>query len=199
MLRTLGAVIAVSLALAAPAGAARPGLVEVLGPSGSVVAQGGAATFSYPADGAAVHVGSATATAQGVELDDVALAGSRVLASRVFVPARGAKGASVEGLVVDGRLVPTRPNTLLPPGGSSYLVVLQTAVVPGAPGGPVGLVGLRVHVGDASLGLPAGTELLVGLARAAPAPAPPTDRPAPAAAAPADREWAMLGFARAPG
>src|SRR5919202_4068159 len=98
MLRSLVAAVAVALALAAPAGAARPGLVEVLGPSGSVVAQGGAAAFSYPADGSAVHVGSAKATPQGVELDDVALVGSRVLASRILVPSGGAKGASVEGL-----------------------------------------------------------------------------------------------------
>src|SRR5918911_24545 len=166
---------------------------------GSVAAQGGATTFSYPADGSAVHVGSARATPQGVELDDVALAGSRVLASRVFVPARGAKGASVEGLVVDGRLVPTRPNTLVPLGGASYLVVLQTAVVPGAPGGPVGLVGLRLHVGDTALGLPVGTELLVGLAAAAAPAAPPTDRPTSPAAASAGGDWATLGFVQAPG
>src|SRR5918911_2387724 len=188
MLRRLVAGVAVSLALAAPAGAARPGLVEVLAPSGSVVAEGGAATFSYPADGSAVHVGSAKATARGIELDDVALVGSRVLASRVSVPATGARGASVEGLVVDGRLVPARPNTPVPLGGSSYLVVLQTAVVPGSKTRRVGLVGIRVHIGEASFGLPAGTDLLVGL---------------PAAAQPARSGardgWAMLGFTGAPG
>src|SRR5204862_5293365 len=128
----------------------------------------------------------------GVELDDVSLLGSRVQASRVVVPRHGVAGASVEGLVVDGRLVSGRPNTLVPLGGSSYLVVLQTAVVPGKKSRSVGLVGIRIHFGDSSYGLPAGSELLVGLPAAAAAAR--HERQAPPGA-----DWATLGFAASPG
>jgi cell wall-associated NlpC family hydrolase len=89
--------------------------------------------------------------------------------------------------------VPTRPNTLVPLGGASYLVVLQTAVVPGSKKSRrVGLVGIRVHVGRASFGLPAGTDLLIGL--------PPAKQPAARAARSGAADgWATLGFSGSPG
>ena len=177
------------LFLAGPAQGAVSPLVEVLDAQGRIAAQGASGAFSYPANGAAVDVASASATSAGTELTDVSLLGGRVQASRVVVPRHGLRGAAVEGLVVDGRVVPGRPNTLVPLGGSSYLVVLQTAVVPGSKSRNVGLVGIRVHVGEASFGLPAGTDLLVGL---------------PAATAQPERSgtrdgWATLGFTGAPG
>src|SRR5204862_8307225 len=52
-----------------------------------------------------------------------------------------------------------------PLGGGSYLVALQEAVSPGRTGS--GLVALRAFVSDPSLGLAPGTQLLIGLARAA--------------------------------
>jgi cell wall-associated NlpC family hydrolase len=192
MLRSLLGAAAICLVLAGPAQASGPALVQVLDGQGRISAQGGSGRFSYPADGSAVDVGSARLTANAAELADVSLLGSRVQASRVVVPRRGLRGAAVRGLVVDGRLVPGRSNTLVPLGPSSYLVVLQTAVVPGASGRRVGLVGIRVHVGDSSLGLPAGSDLLIGL--------PPADRAAVSPArVGAAAGWATLGFAGSPG
>jgi cell wall-associated NlpC family hydrolase len=192
MLRSLLGAAAVCVFLAGPAQAAGPALVEVLDGHGRLSAQGGPGRFAYPANGSAVDVGSAKTTATGAELSDVSLLGGRVQAARVVVPERGLRGASVEGLVVNGRIVSGRPNTLVPLGRSSYLVVLQTAVVPGSSKRRVGLVGIRVHVGDTSLGLPAGSDLLVGLPPAA------TTR-APTSSGRAVASWAMLGFADSPG
>ena len=70
--------------------------------------------------------------------------------------------------MVNGRAVTARPNTLVPLGRASYLVVLQEAVVPGEGSG---VVGLRIVSGDSSVGLDAGTQLLIGLARASQPPA----------------------------
>ena len=167
MLRRFLGAAAAFLVLAGPAQGASTPLVEVLDAQGRIASEGATGTFAYPADGSAVDVGSASATSAGTALTDVSLLGSRVQATRVVVPRHGQRGASVEGLVVDGRVVPGRPNTLVPLGGSSYLVVLQTAIVPGSKTRSVGLVGIRVHIGEASFGLPAGTDLLVGLPPAA--------------------------------
>ena len=188
MLRRFLGAAAAFLFLAGPAQGATSPLVEVLDGQGRVTAQGASGMFAYPANGSAIDVGSTSATSAGAELTDVSLLGGRVQATRVVVPRHGLRGAAVEGLVVDGRVVPARPNTLVPLGGSSYLVVLQTAVVPGSKTRSVGLVGIRVHIGEASFGLPAGTDLLVGL----PAAAQPARAGAPDG-------WATLGFTGAPG
>jgi len=193
MVRSLLGAAAAFLLLAGPAQAAVPPLVEVLDAHGQVAAQGSAGRFSYPANGAVADIGSATTSAGATELADISLLGSRVQASRVVVPAHGLRGAVVEGLVVDGRIVSTRPNTIVPLGGASYLVVLQTAVVPGPSSRHVGLVGIRVHVGDPSLGLPVGSELLIGL------PAAQESAKAAARRTSSPPTWAMLGFASSPG
>jgi cell wall-associated NlpC family hydrolase len=65
---------------------------------------------------------------------------------------------------VNGKAAPATPNSLVPLGPASYLVVLQEAVVPGEGSG---VVGLRLVAGDSSLGLNPGSQVLVGLARAA--------------------------------
>ena len=192
MLRRFLGAAAAFLVLAGPAQGASSPLVEVLDGQGRIAAQGASGRFAYPANGSAVDIGSASVSAAGTELANVSLLGSRVQATRVVVPRHGLRGAAVEGLVVDGRLVPARPNTLVPLGGSSYLVVLQTAVVPSSKTRRVGLVGIRVHIGEASFGLPAGTDLLVGLPAAAEAAA----RPVRAGVADG---WATLGFTGAPG
>jgi cell wall-associated NlpC family hydrolase len=57
------------------------------------------------------------------------------------------------------------PNALISLGGGSYIVALQEAVSPGRTGS--GLVALRAYVSDPSVGLAPGTQLLVGMARAA--------------------------------
>jgi cell wall-associated NlpC family hydrolase len=89
----------------------------------------------------------------------------RVTVRRLVVPARGLAGARVEGLVVDGTSYVVGPNAIIPLHGGSYIVALQEAVSPGRTGS--GLVALRAFVSDPSLGLAPGTQLLVGLARAA--------------------------------
>ena len=192
MLRRFVGAAAAFLVLAGPAQGAVSPLVEVLEAQGRIEAQGASGRFAYPANGTAVDVGSASVTSAGTELADVSLLGSRVQATRVVVPRRGLRRAAVEGLVVDGRVVSGRPNTLVPLGGSSYLVVLQTAVVPGSKSRSVGLVGIRVHIGEASFGLPAGTDLLVGL--------PPAEQSAarPVRSGAVDG-WATLGFSGSPG
>src|SRR5213075_1666938 len=78
--------------------------------------------------------------------------------------ALGLRGASIAGLTVQGHSLTARANTLVPLGPASYLVVLQEAVVPGEGSG---VVGLRVVSDDTSSGLDPGTQLLIGLARAA--------------------------------
>ena len=92
---------------------------------------------------------------------------------------------AVTGLTVDGKPVAATPNSLVPLGPASYLVVLQEAVVPGEGSG---VVGLRLVAGDSSLGLDPGSQVLVGLARAAlPPPTAAPRRPALVARARRDR------------
>ena len=149
--------------------------MQVFGSGGSTISSATSFPYSYPADGSLVRVGSATTSATGVTLRDVTLLGGRVYASRVFVPARGSRGARVDGLIVDGLAAASAENALIPLGGGDYVVVLQTARIANS----VGLVGLRVSSG--------GNEVVV----------------APAAAAQPSRarsngRWSLLGFATLP-
>ena len=150
--------------------------MQVLGARGSTLSAATAFPYSYPADGSLVRVGSAATSPRGVTLRDVTLLGGRVYASRVFVPAHGASGARVDGLIVDGLAAPSaKANDLIPLGGGDYVVVLQTARIANS----LGLVGIRLASG--------GKEVVV----------------APAAAAQPERarrsaRWSLLGFAALP-
>jgi hypothetical protein len=145
------------------------GVAEIRDAQGHLVASAGAGAFASMQDGGwALRLDAASRSARGVSLTGVSLAGGLVYADRVYVPAHGLRGARVEGLTVNGRPVAAKPNTLVPLGPGSYLVVLQEAVVPGEGSG---IVGLRLVAGDSSLGLDPGSQLLVGLARAS---LPPT-------------------------
>jgi len=160
----LAAAVALVVALlVAPAAFGAAPAAEIRGPDGSLIAAASRSPFAYPRDGSVLRVGSMAATAGGLELRDVSVLGGTVQAARLLVPSRGLAGASVEGLSVGGRAEPGQANTLLSLGGPSYLVVLQEAVVPDS---SPGVVGLRVYVGSAQRGLPAGAQILVGLARA---------------------------------
>ena len=92
-------------------------------------------------------------------LEDVSILGGRIRIERMFVPASGTKGARIDGLEVRGRYARAAPNTVLQIGDGSYAVFLQEAALPGRRGTDLGLVGVRVVVGD--------RQILVGLARAA--------------------------------
>src|SRR5436309_807872 len=163
MRRALTAALVIAGALACGS-QALAGIAEVRDARGHLVANAGKGSFASVQDsGWTLRFDSASRSQRGVSLQGVSMAGGLVYAERVFVPAHGLHGARVEGLVVAGKRVSTFPNTLVPLGRSSYLVVLQEAVVPGEGSG---IVGLRLVAGDASLGLEPGTQLLVGLARA---------------------------------
>jgi cell wall-associated NlpC family hydrolase len=165
MLRRGVALAVTFLAFGAPAHAATLGLAEVRAADGTLMGKAGTSAYSYPADGSILRIGSAHVSAARVELRDVSLFNGRVTARQLIVPARGLSDARVDGLVVDGTGYAVGPNALIPLDGGSYLVVLQEAVSPGRTGS--GLVALRAYVSDPSLGLAPGTQLLVGLARAA--------------------------------
>jgi hypothetical protein len=156
-------VAAFLLALGLPCSAFAGGIAEVRNGAGQLLATAGPGSFASTYDaGWTLRYDSATQSASGVELRGVSVAGGHVYAERIFVPAHGLRGARVQGLQVGGRPVTARPNTLVPLGPGSYLVVLQEAVIPGEGSG---VVGLRVVSGDSSLGLDPGTQLLIGLVR----------------------------------
>jgi cell wall-associated NlpC family hydrolase len=166
MLRRGLGVAALLLVFAAPAhGAGTLGLAEVRSSDGTLIGKAGGGAYAYPADGSVLRIGTSRANAARVELRDISMFNGRVTVRRLVVPARGLAGASVQGLVVDGTSYVVGPNALIPLDGGSYIVALQEAVSPGRTGS--GLVGLRAFVSDPSLGLAPGTQLLVGLARAA--------------------------------
>jgi NlpC/P60 family len=162
--RLVFASLAASAALVS-APAALGGIAEVRDGQGHLVSAAGAGTYASVQDGGwSLRFDSATRTSRGVSVNGVSIAGGLVYAAHVYVPAHGLRGARVIGLTVNGRAVAARPNTLVPLGPASYLVVLQEAVVPGEGNG---VVGLRLVAGDSSLGLDPGSQVLVGLARAA--------------------------------
>jgi cell wall-associated NlpC family hydrolase len=165
MVRRLVAVVGVLLVFAPAARATQLGLAEVRSADGRLVGQAGNGSYAYPADGSVLRIGSARAFADRVVLGDVTMFNGRVSVRRLVVPARGLSGARVDGLIVDGKAYRVAPNSLIPLQGGSYIVALQEAVSPGRNGS--GLVALRAYAADPSLGLAPGTQILVGLARAA--------------------------------
>jgi cell wall-associated NlpC family hydrolase len=165
MLRRGLGVAAILFVFAAPARAGTLGLAEVRSADGTLLGKAGAGAYSYPADGSILRIGSSRATAARVELRDVSMFNGRITVRRMIVPSRGLQGARIDGLVVDGTGYVVGPNAIIPLDGGSYIVALQEAVSPGRTGS--GLVALRAFVSDPSLGLAPGTQLLVGLARAA--------------------------------
>jgi cell wall-associated NlpC family hydrolase len=165
MLRRGLGVAALLLVVASPAQAGTLGLAEVRSPDGTLIGRAGTGAYAFPADGSVFRIGSARTTAARVELRDVSMFNGRVTVQRLVIPARGLAGARIEGLIVDGTSYVVGPNAIIPLDGGSYIVALQEAVSPGRSGS--GLVALRAFVSDPSLGLAPGTQLLVGLARAA--------------------------------
>jgi cell wall-associated NlpC family hydrolase len=189
-------VAAIALVLAPAANAAGTlGLAEIRQADGTLVRRAGTGSFAYPADGSVLSVVSSKATAAGVTLDHVSILGGRIQIDRLVVPAKGIAGAQVENLVVDGLLRDASPNAVFSLDSSDYAVVLQQATIPGVDKHATGLVGLRVFLGARYGTLPAGTQILVGLARAA------QERTQRAPSAQAALPWAVLGLSgtRVPG
>jgi len=196
MLRRLVVAIGLALALAPAASAAGAiGLAEIRQADGTLVRRAGTGAFAYPADGSVLSVASSKATPSGVTLEHVSILGGRIQIDRLAVPAKGIAGARVENLVVDGLLRDASPNDVLSLDGSDYAVVLQQATIPGVDRRTSGIVGLRVFLGARYGALPAGTQILVGLARAA------QERTQGATSARAALPWAVLGLSgtRVPG
>jgi cell wall-associated NlpC family hydrolase len=196
MLRRLVVAFGLALALAPAASAAGSlGLAEIRQADGTLVRRAGTGSFAYPTDGSVLSVVSSKATSAGVTLEHVSILGGRIQIDRLFVPAKGTAGAQVENLVVDGFLRDASPNDVLSLDGGDYAVVLQQATIPGAGKRASGVVGLRVFLGAPYAGLPAGTQILVGLARAAQVGT--RTATSPQAAMP----WAVLGLSgtRVPG
>src|SRR5438067_1777568 len=149
LILAIAALCAVATWAAGPAEAAKLGLAEVRGADGQLLARADTGSFVDRSDaGWTLRIGSASVRPGAVELRDVTMLGGRVWAARVVVPAHGLTGARVEHLVVDGKSRSAKPNTLIPLGRGSYVVVLQEAVIPGLGTGASGVVGLRVAVGD---------------------------------------------------
>jgi hypothetical protein len=160
------------------------GIAEIRDARGHLLETAGRGQFASVSDsGWTLRIDSASRSVRGVSLQGVSIAGGAVYAERIFVPAHGLARARISGLRVQGRVLHATPNTLVPLGPASYLVVLQEAVVP-AEGS--GIVGLRLVSGDSSLGITPGTQLLIGLARAAVP--PPSHRQA-------QLSWLALGVA----
>ena len=161
----IAALVALAALAFAPAAFAG-GIAELRDGHGHLAsAAGPGGAYATVQDGGwSLRFDSATRSSRGVSLTGVSLAGGVVYAERVYVPAHGLHGAQVQGLTVNGKPVAAKPNSLVPLGPASYLVVLQEAVVPGEGSG---IVGLRLVAGDSSLGLDPGSQVLVGLARAA--------------------------------
>ena len=158
--------------------------------------------FSYPEDGSALRIGASTAsvTAQtgtsssaegAVRALAVSLLGGEVTAESVSIRAGAAAGAAgatgdvgpsqVTGLVVLGQPVAASANLQVPLADWGTLEVLgQTSSTTSArPRSAAGAVtGLKVRLIAEHAGLPAGSELVVGLATAAAAAVPAPSTPA---------------------
>ena len=196
MLRRLLVAACLALVVAPGADAAGTlGLAEIRQADGTLVRRADTGAFAYPADGSVLSIVSSKADWRGVTLEHVSILGGRVQLDRLVVPARGTAGARIENLVVDGLLRDASPNAVVGLSGSDYAVVLQHATIPGTNRRTSGVVGLRVFLGEKYGVLPAGTQILVGLARA------PQPQVRATASAETAMPWALLGLSgtRAPG
>lgn len=157
--RAAMAVAAVAL-FAALVPAARGGGVyaEVVSPTGKVLAVADGSSFDFPADGSLVHVGSAEDSSSGVMLADVALFGGVVQATQLYLPS-GRREPISGTIAAAGQLFEPAPNLLVPLGNGGYAIVDQRAKSRGR----IGRIGLRLVVGRAAFGVPAGTQVLLGV------------------------------------
>ena len=133
-------------------------VAEIRDSHGTLIGRAGEGHFSsFPDYGYLLTIGASSRDASGLTLEDVSVLGGRIRIGSMFVPASGTRGARIDGLQIGGREAHAGPNTVLPVGDGGYAVFLQEAALPGKHGTDVGIVGVRVVVGE--------RQILLGLAR----------------------------------
>jgi cell wall-associated NlpC family hydrolase len=150
------AAAAAALAVAAPPAPAAGVYAEVLRPDGQVVATESAPQFDYPTDGSLLHVGHVDLARDGVTLTDVVAVGSLLQAPQLYLPT--GRGDVVGEVVAGGRVLEPAPNTIVPL-GPAYAVLDQRATARGK----LGRVGIRLVLTKPYAGVPAGTQVLLGV------------------------------------
>lgn len=176
-------------------------------------------SYVYPSDGSVVRSGPVTASAStslsessravaSSEVNALSLFGGEVTVAKITARARAlasatgslgeTTGSRVSGLALSGQLVPLTPGAQVPLADWGYAVILDRR---GAPGAKVGTrsyrasaTALMIQLTSDHVGLPSGSQILVGFAdasaeRSPPPPQPPpgsapTSPPPPAAASP---------------
>ena len=92
------AAIAIALIVAPAAAADILGTAQVRTSGGALLAAAREGSFTYPADGSVLSIGSVVASKTRVDLGDVSMLGGRVHADRVTI--RHGRRAQITGLVV---------------------------------------------------------------------------------------------------
>jgi hypothetical protein len=153
----------VAATLVAPATAsAGADLARIVGPTGAIIASAPAqAGYAYPADGSVAQVADVVAGSGALRVRGISLLGGRIRIDRAVVGSR----ASVSGVTVDGIAQPAGANRIVAVPGAGWALVLQRAVLPLANGKRRETsVAVRLHLTAPLGGLPAGSEVLIGLA-----------------------------------
>jgi cell wall-associated NlpC family hydrolase len=148
-----------TLIVAQPALAGGSSYAQVISPNGRVLASGNGASFTYPADGTLVRIGSAISSQSGAALNDIQLLGGMVNVGEVDVYRNGQ--VRLGTIAAAGRVVTPGTNKLVPLGNLGYLLIEQTA----RSGSNVGRVALRLVVQSSMTGVPPGTQILIGTPR----------------------------------
>jgi murein DD-endopeptidase MepM/ murein hydrolase activator NlpD len=130
--------------------------------------------LSYPADGAIITASSITVRERGctagrptsgeAQLREVSLFGGTVTAASVTLTLGKVDSASVRGFTVDGRPLSAENGMRFPLQSWGYIVAGSPPRIQLADGGEV-IAALSVHLRRTHAGLPAGTTILVGVAR----------------------------------
>ena len=137
-------------------------LARIVGPTGATIASAPAqAGYAYPADGSVAQVADVVAGSGALRVRGISLLGGRIRIDRAIVGSR----ASVSGVTVDGIAQPAGSNRVVAVPGAGWALVLQRAVLPLQNGKRRETsVAVRLHLTAPLGGLPAGSEVLIGLA-----------------------------------
>ena len=151
-------------ALALPATAsASADLARIVGPDGTTIAAAPAqAGYAFPADGSVAQVADVVDGSGALRLRGISLLGGRIRIDRAIV---GRTSSVSRRVVVDGVAQPPGANRVVAVPGVGWALVLQRAVLP-LPNGRQRetSVAVRLHLTAPLAGLPANSEVLIGLA-----------------------------------